>query len=245
MTLVWSLDLPDSEKIVLLALADCANDEGHCWPSMRSLTVKCSKSDRTIQYAIKKLVEEGHLTRREVPGKGCNYSVHPRNSCAPEEIAPPKGTTQTPEAASDKPSRTINTGTKVPLVERVQNHWNEVAKRCSYHKAEVLDASRRQTIRLRAKEHGEDRLLEAFDLAGKATWMLAKAKSGEWKADLDFILRPGTLRKLFEGGYGQDDSTASEKWTPERMAAYAAKHGDGAQAVGSVAKKIMEGVQTQ
>ncbi len=34
MTAVWNLDLPDSEKLALLALADCANDEGLCWPSM-------------------------------------------------------------------------------------------------------------------------------------------------------------------------------------------------------------------
>lgn len=105
MTAVWDLPLPDSEKIVLLALADSANDEGHCWPSMATLSRKCSKSDRTIQGAIKSLVEAGHLTRREVPGKGCNYTVHPRNECTPATSAPPKPATNTPEAASDKPSK--------------------------------------------------------------------------------------------------------------------------------------------
>lgn len=78
MTAVWSLDLPDSQKIVLLALADCANDEGLCWPSMATLTKKCSKGERTIQGVIKQLVEAGHLSRFEVVGKGCKYQVHPR-----------------------------------------------------------------------------------------------------------------------------------------------------------------------
>ena len=81
MTAVWALALPDSEKIVLLALADCANDEGHCWPGMASLVAKCSKSERTIQGAVKSLCDAGHLTRREVLGKGCNYTVHPRSGC--------------------------------------------------------------------------------------------------------------------------------------------------------------------
>lgn len=114
MSLVWELDLPDSEKLVLLALADCANDDGHCWPGMNALKRKCTKSDRTIQLAIKMLVVKGHLTRREVPGKGCNYTVHPIVRLdTPEAITPrsdnaPKGTTPTPEAASGKPSRTIN-----------------------------------------------------------------------------------------------------------------------------------------
>jgi hypothetical protein len=88
MTAVWALALPDSEKIVLLALADCANDEGHCWPGIKSLVAKCSKSERTIQGAIQRLVDAGHLSRREVMGKGCNYTVHPRNGCAPAETAP-------------------------------------------------------------------------------------------------------------------------------------------------------------
>lgn len=110
MTAVWELPLPDSEKIVLLALADCANDEGHCWPSMATLARKCSKSDRTVQAAIKSLVDSGHLTRREVLGKGCNYTVHPRSGFTPEADSPPKGTTGTPEAASDKPSKNHNIG---------------------------------------------------------------------------------------------------------------------------------------
>lgn len=88
MSLVWQLELPDSQKIVLLALADSANDEGHCWPSMASLVRKCSKGERTIQGVIKQLCDSGHLTRREVVGKGCNYTVHPRRECTPAATAP-------------------------------------------------------------------------------------------------------------------------------------------------------------
>lgn len=112
MTAVWALSLPDSEKIVLLALADCANDEGHCWPGMASLVQKCSKGERTIQGAIQRLVGAGHLTRSEVLGKGCNYTVHPRTDCAPAETAPrkecatpPQPSRDTPAAAAGKPSK--------------------------------------------------------------------------------------------------------------------------------------------
>jgi Helix-turn-helix domain len=112
MTAVWSMDLPDSEKIVLLALADCANDEGHCWPSMATLAKKCSKSDRTVQASIKSLVDAGHLTRREVPGKGCNYTIHPRSDCTPEVTAPPKLLLPTPEAAAPPPPKPLRTNRK-------------------------------------------------------------------------------------------------------------------------------------
>jgi hypothetical protein len=114
MSLVWELELPDSEKLVLLALADCANDEGRCWPGMAALVRKCSKSDRTVQGSIIALCSKGHLTRIEVPGRGCNYIVHPivrfadpRSGFTPEVASPPKRTTQTPEVASGKPSGTV------------------------------------------------------------------------------------------------------------------------------------------
>ena len=83
MSLVWDLSLSDSLKIVLLALADNANDEGLCWPSIATIAKKCSKGQRTIQLAIKSLVEMGHLTRHEVVGKGCKYYVHPRREFTP------------------------------------------------------------------------------------------------------------------------------------------------------------------
>lgn len=117
MTAVWEILLPDSEKIALLALADCANDEGLCWPSMATLAKKCSKSDRTVQKAIQSLCEKGHLSRDERPGKGVLYQIHPRSDCTPETASPPKGTTQTPEAASDKPKEPKNS----PQTPQAQN----------------------------------------------------------------------------------------------------------------------------
>jgi hypothetical protein len=106
MTAVWALDLPAGEKLLLLALADCANDEGFCWPGMRSLKAKTGKCERSLQAAIKSLCAAGHLTRVEVPGKGCNYTVHPRNNCTPAETAPPQKLTETPAKTAGKPSRT-------------------------------------------------------------------------------------------------------------------------------------------
>lgn len=108
MSQAWAIDLPDSEKIVLLALADCANDEGLCWPSMASLAKKCSKSERTVQGCIKALADKGHLTRNEVIGRGCRYVIHPRNHCTPAAAAPPQRTGGTPAAAAPKPSKNRN-----------------------------------------------------------------------------------------------------------------------------------------
>lgn len=130
MTLVWKLNLPDSEKLALLALADNANDEGVCWPSMATLARKCSKSDRTVQRSIQSLEEKGHLTREERPGKGVLYHIHPRQDDTPEKLTPPSRCRSTPVTVSDKPSRTTNSP-QPPLAgsdqarerDRGDEHW--------------------------------------------------------------------------------------------------------------------------
>lgn len=215
MSLVWELELPDSEKLVLLALADCANDEGHCWPGMATLTKKCSKSDRTVQLAIKMLVTKGHLTRREVPGKGCNYTVHPivrfaadpRSDNAPEVTTPPKGTTPTPEAASGKSSRTINTEAKASLG-RVLEAW----KKAGLPEVRVLTNERKQKAFARIREHGEATILEAIQRIRRSKFLTGQTDRG-FKADFDFLLQPKSLTRILEGFYGDDAPAPKVKFS--------------------------------
>jgi hypothetical protein len=273
MTRVWDLDLPDSDKIVLLALADCANDEGHCWPSVASLVRKCTKSERTIQSSIKRLVDEGLLLRREVPGKGCNYTVLPKTTAAVaprsrstgETTAPAQRTPPTPAAVADKPLNNHQTGDKSPEL-RVIEAWNEGG---ALIECKVLDNSRKQMLRLRLKSHGLATMLEAVRLAKASTFLRGEKGDGR-KADINIILQPKTLARVLEGFYGEDESrpmtpakqveqlrrmiSRYEEWgRPEdaeecrrRISALeAGPSGDAAVSVGSAAQKIMEGVRLQ
>jgi hypothetical protein len=230
MTRVWDLDLPDSDKIVLLALADCANDEGHCWPSVASLVRKCSKSERTIQGSIKRLEAEGLLVRREVPGKGCNYTVLPRTPAAnaprsdnaPAKASPPQGLPSTPAAAADKPSRTITSEAKASS-QRVVDHYNSVAKKHGWPEVRVQDASRRQTLRLRLNEHGEKALIGAIDAMAASPFLRGEGRDGRWRPDFDFLLQPQSLRRLIEGFYGEDVKKPT-RLQPEEQRAYFLKN---------------------
>lgn len=98
MTVAWSTDVPHTEKIVLLALADNANDEGHCYPSVATLVKKCGLSERAVQGAITRLASSGHLTCHERTGRSTIYKVHPRISCAPAQDAPPQEMRPAPSA---------------------------------------------------------------------------------------------------------------------------------------------------
>lgn len=71
MSVVWadaSIKTP-SELLVMLAIADHANEEGWCFPSIGRLARMTRMSDRGVQKIIQRLVETGKLRRHE-GGKG-------------------------------------------------------------------------------------------------------------------------------------------------------------------------------
>ncbi len=219
MSAVWSIDLPDSQKIVLLALADSANDEGHCWPGMKSLVAKTSKTDRTIQAMIKELCDAGHLTRREVPGKGCNYTVHPRTDFAPKPVhprsdcaTPPKPVRDTPETVSGKPSKNHQEPPLVkssasddqPLtIEEVVEDWNAMAVQVDLPVCRKITLARRRAFKARQREYPDMADWQrAFMCIRNTPWMHGENDRG-WKADIDFLLQAKSFTKLSEEAYGQ------------------------------------------
>jgi len=54
----WRQDLPHPEKIVLLCLADRANEDLKCWPSMETIAVDCGMCRRSVVRIIEKLKDK-------------------------------------------------------------------------------------------------------------------------------------------------------------------------------------------
>jgi hypothetical protein len=76
MTAVWDReDLSSTQKLVLLSLADWANDEGLCWPSIERVAKKSSLKKRAVQLAIRSLEEMKFIRREEVIGRGNRYWI--------------------------------------------------------------------------------------------------------------------------------------------------------------------------
>jgi hypothetical protein len=57
----WQVSLPPAPKLVLLALADIADDVGVCWPGQHAIAGKCSIATRTVQRLIAALDGRGLL----------------------------------------------------------------------------------------------------------------------------------------------------------------------------------------
>ena len=77
MTWAWATPLPPTPKLVLMALADIADDHRICWPSHRTLALKCTLSDRTVRrtlgklHALKLLVVEPRLRKNGSSASNC------------------------------------------------------------------------------------------------------------------------------------------------------------------------------
>lgn len=63
-----SHDLKPTERLVLVAIVAHANAEGHAWPSVATIAEYVGCSERTVQRALRRLVEVGRLVVRKVVG---------------------------------------------------------------------------------------------------------------------------------------------------------------------------------
>ena len=61
MAACWPLFLPATEKVVLISLADQANDEGECWPSVGTICRRTCLGERTVQRSLRELEARGLL----------------------------------------------------------------------------------------------------------------------------------------------------------------------------------------
>lgn len=61
-----------ARKLVLLKLADNANDDGRCWPSYDTIAKHCEMSKRTVMRHIQQLEEDGFLTITHRKKEGSN-----------------------------------------------------------------------------------------------------------------------------------------------------------------------------
>ena len=168
MSYIWKYGPQNqSETIVLLALADYANEDGKCWPSIEGLQQKSRLSDRGVQKILRRLEEQGWLEIEYGNGrKNCNiYTIKTPNLSAetPNEVPPERGSpppetpnlsaetpnlsAKNPERGSPEPSITINkpsVSNKRARVVSVLSQWCSVEAAESFvdyrnkHKAKGL-----------------------------------------------------------------------------------------------------------
>lgn len=105
MSRVWDeTPFDQTTLLVLLCLADHADDDGRCWPSVPRLATRARCSERWCRDVLASLEESGWLERELRPGKSTMYRI-----IFPAQTAPTPEPQITPEVSSP-----LNPGSGVP-----------------------------------------------------------------------------------------------------------------------------------
>lgn len=114
MTLAWAARVGNfTDKLVLLSLADNANDAGECYPSLANIARRCEMHRATAIRAIQSLELAGHVSRQIRAGRNTVYMVHPLQDSTSRAELPVAGSNQShsatnPSQPATSPSPLIN-----------------------------------------------------------------------------------------------------------------------------------------
>ena len=228
MSLCWPLQgMSGPQKAVLISLADNANDEGVCWPSVARISERTCLAERTVQAAIKWLAQVGILSVRERMGRSTIYTLTPA-SYAPPQAAhpaadappPPQLTTQTPAAAAP---RTVIEPSSEPSPSRVGANPSKASKpKCPTQaivdlfnetlpglpRVVMITKSRVATLNARWNEsvvHQDlDFWSDFFKLVAASPFLMGQTegRAGKpFRAVFDWLIAPTNFVKVIEGNF--------------------------------------------
>lgn len=103
-----------TEKLVLLLLADYADEHAVSWPSVAGLAADGCMGERTVQRALADLCQAGLILRSGTGGRGltCRYTL--AISSEQPETAPDRHPNSHPERVPDTTERVPNNPERVP-----------------------------------------------------------------------------------------------------------------------------------
>lgn len=120
MSWVWDEGPQDAtERFVMLAMADIADDSGLCWPAVATIAARCCMSERNARRVIRKLEDGGWVATDAGAGRNNtnryrlrkpDIAMSARTNCPPGQIGQENRTNATgkPDTAmSAESSRTI------------------------------------------------------------------------------------------------------------------------------------------
>jgi hypothetical protein len=124
---VWARsESRNGARLVMLALADRADDNGHCWPSIEDLAERTRLSPRAVQKGIATLVKDGELKVENGGGRhrSNRYQIIPK-PCTSDGVTGQEprtsdgvSATETPNFEAETPNfeaETPNSATRNPV----------------------------------------------------------------------------------------------------------------------------------
>ncbi len=227
MSACWPLQgMSGPQKSVLISLADNANDEGVCWPSIARISQRTCLAERTVQTAIKWLSQVGLLSIRERTGRSTVYLLTPASYSPPQEMhpagdapPPPQLTTETPAAAA--PRTVIEPSSEPSPLGEGEKSTSKARPKCSpqaivdlfnetipeFPRVVMLTKDRVSKITARWDQSEVHQDLEFwkefFELVRASPFLMGKAEGTNkpFRCSFDWLILPSNFVKVVEGNY--------------------------------------------
>ncbi|GLC92336.1 hypothetical protein Tamer19_17440 [Cupriavidus sp. TA19] len=177
MSQCWPLEgMSIAQKAVLISLADNANDQGVCWPSIPTIAKRVCASERAVQNAIKWLEAAEVVKANRLNGRHTSYTVtpaaysppkdiHPRTKCTGEGNAPaqqmhhtPAGNAGVPPQEMHQPPHQVPSNRNKPSKEPSGNRQGAPAKIGKAAKAALFE----RLWKAYPRKHGRAEAEKAF-----------------------------------------------------------------------------------
>lgn len=230
---VWRLDLPTIDKMILLIIADHANDEGtQAYPSQATMAAKASISIRTVQRSVNNLVNRGFIK----VFKGAGGSADCRDDRRPHlyqiNVGKLRGDILSGrQPVVDEATMTTSTGRQSRPMNHPIDSSNETSSFDAFWKIyprkvgkqaaqkaflKALKAATAEEILTGAKRYAEDPNRAASFTAHPTTWLNA----GRWNDEpLPPRIKTAEERRLEELALAerrrQIEQEANERWKKE------------------------------
>lgn len=226
MTACWPLQgMSPAQKSVLISLADNANDDGVCWPSVATIGARTCLSERAVRNALRWLEEASLLQSHQRFGRSTWYTITPAayapgTICPPAPDAPSPRQEMPPTPAPDAP-RTVKEpsiepspdGERVPRspscpVQDIVDLFNRVLSPALPAVVLVSEARKKQ-LRARWNQSAVHQSLEFwgeyFADVARSDFLMGRAAgkfgAAPFRATFDWLIAPSNFVKVVEGNY--------------------------------------------
>ena len=227
MTACWPLQgMSATHKAVLISLADNANDDGVCWPSVQRISERTCLSERAVRNALRWLETAKVLSSNQRYGRSSWYTITPASyapgtTCPPAPDAPQPRHDVPPTPAPRAP-RTVKEPSVEPsevvdepkaAVEKLQPQkivdlFNEILSH-ELPAVTLLNDDRKAKLKARWNQHPAHQCLDFwadyFETVKASAFLMGKApgKNGgaPFRATFDWLIAPTNFVKVVEGNY--------------------------------------------
>lgn len=165
MNAVWrSAKYDKTALLVLLALADQANDHGSCWPSVTTIAARARCTERHVRTILRDLEKDGALSVEHRPGTSSVYRINvpsltttPELQFRPEDSSPRNSGSGLPRNPSSGEGGTPVPGTPEPQFRQTTNNHQENHQMNRDELATVAESRNTGTLMAEWLEHSTPR----------------------------------------------------------------------------------------